>query len=217
MSTENPGRPGRGRAPKRAAVLDAARVVFGRQGYSRTSIDAIASEAAVSTRTIYNHFEGKDQLFNAVLLASAARVADSFVDGVARGLAELSPEPDVRAELEVIGRAVVAHTADNPEHFALVRQIRAEADHVPEPVLAGWRKAGPLRVNAEVVAQLTRLAARGLLRIDDPARAALHFIALVQAEAELRPTPERSPLEPPADRAEAVAAGVRVFLHGYAR
>ncbi|HWN32249.1 MAG TPA: helix-turn-helix domain-containing protein, partial [Pseudonocardia sp.] len=45
------------RAPKRDAIMTAARVVFGRESYLRTSIDAIPGEAGVSTRTIYNHFE----------------------------------------------------------------------------------------------------------------------------------------------------------------
>jgi AcrR family transcriptional regulator len=215
MTLDSPAPPRRGRAPKRDAVLYAARLVFGRQGYTRTSIDAIAAEAAVSTRTIYNHFDSKEELFNSVLLHSAGRVADDFVAGLTRDLTTLGPEADARSILEAVGRAMVAHTADNPEHFALVRQIGAEADRVPAAVLAGWQEAGPLRVHFTVAKQLSLLSDRGLLRVDDPRRAALHFIVLVQAEAG-QPVPGMDvPVNEPPGRGEAVAAGVHAFLYGY--
>jgi AcrR family transcriptional regulator len=106
------GRPRPGaRARKRDAITTAARSVFARDGYSRASIEAIAGRADVSTRTIYNHFESKEQLFAAVLEASAAQVADTFVatverelggtdvtdDMVALGLALLSARPPLPA------------------------------------------------------------------------------------------------------------------------
>ncbi|MFD2415452.1 TetR family transcriptional regulator [Amycolatopsis pigmentata] len=40
-------------------------------------IEVIAAEAEVSTRTIYNHFENKEQLFSTVLTERATQVADA--------------------------------------------------------------------------------------------------------------------------------------------
>lgn len=226
----------RGRAHKRAAVLAAARAVFGRSGYVRTSIDAIAEEAGVSTRTIYNHFASKDELFNAVLLHSAGKVAEEFIAQVHTQLAAISPRPpageppnpdpvgsvpvgsgpDAQAVLEVVGRAMVAHRADNREHFALVRQISAEADHVPPSVLEGWQEAGPLRVHAEVMTRLAQLRDRGLLEVTDTRRAALHFIALVQIEAGQLPAGHSPGQDRTAmDRDGAARAGAYAFLNGY--
>ena len=46
----------------RARILDAAGVVFARDGFERAHIDDIAVEAGVSTGTVYNYFAGKAAL-----------------------------------------------------------------------------------------------------------------------------------------------------------
>jgi AcrR family transcriptional regulator len=198
-----------GRADKHRAITDAARTVFGRDGYVRTSIDAIAAEAGVSTRTIYNHFDGKEQLFSGVLHESATQVADGFMETVERDLTGA----DLERDLVALGRAFAAQGTDFPEHFAMVRQIRAEAPHFPPAVIDAWQQAGPLRVQAEVARRLQQLADRGLLRIGDPSRAAIHFSALVTAGILVRPYDSPAPSD--RETHGIVAAGVDAFLNGY--
>ncbi|GAA3390268.1 TetR/AcrR family transcriptional regulator [Cryptosporangium minutisporangium] len=214
MSSPTTAPLGRLQPQKRAAIVRGARLVFGRDGYARASVDAIATEACVSTRTLYKHFRGKEQLFASVLEASATEVADAFVEQVAAvpfaGSADAVP-----AELTGIAHALVRHTVDHPEHFAMVRQIVTESTHFPAPVLAAWQEAGPLRVEAAVAGRLQRLADQGLLAAPSIRRAVLHFVALATAEANprgLRPAGHLS-----ADETEiAVAAAVEAFLNGYA-
>jgi len=67
----------RRRPDKRRAILRGALNVFAHDGYTRASIDAVAAEAGVSTRTIYNHFSDKAELFQTVIHESAAQVADA--------------------------------------------------------------------------------------------------------------------------------------------
>jgi TetR/AcrR family transcriptional regulator of autoinduction and epiphytic fitness len=58
-----------GRPPsdaKREAILRAALKAFRETGFHATSMDAIAEEANVSKRTVYNHFPSKDILFDTV-------------------------------------------------------------------------------------------------------------------------------------------------------
>ena len=50
----------------RRAVLDAAKSLFGRQGYAQTSVDEIADAARVTKGAVYHHFAGKEALFRAV-------------------------------------------------------------------------------------------------------------------------------------------------------
>jgi len=62
-------------ARKRAAIIDAAREAFLRDGYSGASMERIAKDAGVSIMTLYRHAEGKDDLFSAVI-AQACHPAD---------------------------------------------------------------------------------------------------------------------------------------------
>ena len=52
---------------KHDAIAAAALVLFARDGYDRTSVDAIAAEAGVSKRTVYGHYGDKESLFLLVL------------------------------------------------------------------------------------------------------------------------------------------------------
>ena len=50
----------------RERIADAARVLFARDGYSATSIDAIAAEAGVAVRTVYTTFGAKREILSAI-------------------------------------------------------------------------------------------------------------------------------------------------------
>ena len=202
--------PRRGARPaKRCAITAAARAVFARDGFARASVDAIAAQAGVSTRTIYNHFAGKEDLFSAVLLESATQVADGFCADVARD----ATGGDVRTDLIALGRAFAAQGARFPEHFALVGQIRAEAAHFPPELIAAWHQAGPLRIQRQIAERLEDLADRGLLRIDDPRLATLHLIALVTAGTTVRPP--GTPTSDARDADRVLVAGIDAFLNDY--
>lgn len=204
--------PTRGPQPqKRAAILRAARAVFGRDGYARAGVDAIAGEAGVSTRTLYKHFGGKQQLFAVVLEESAGEVADGFAAHVERGMREAT---DGEAQLVVLGRAMLQHRADHPEHFAMVRQINVEAPHFPDAVIEAWQDAGPRRVRAMLAAELERLAGEGLLVLPDRDRGVRQFVALVTADVGTRSYEGGSALSD-AEATEMVEHGVRTFLYGY--
>src|ERR1700729_2279161 len=56
----------------RRAVLDAAKSLFGRQGYAQTSVDEIADAARVTKGAVYHHFAGKEALFRAVYAEAEA-------------------------------------------------------------------------------------------------------------------------------------------------
>ncbi len=52
---------------KRDAILQAATVVFARDGYHGSSISDVAVEAATSKATLYHYYTNKDQLLHAVI------------------------------------------------------------------------------------------------------------------------------------------------------
>jgi len=48
---------------RRASILDAARRVFARQGYSATTVDEIAEEGAFAKGTLYCYFKSKEEIY----------------------------------------------------------------------------------------------------------------------------------------------------------
>lgn len=200
-----------GQPDKRRAIVAGALALFARDGYTRAGLDAIAVEAGVSNRTIYNHFADKAELFQTVIEESTLRVADTMVDIIDR---HLSKVVDLETDLVDFAMAWIAvPTSDLAPHFALVRQINAEAEHIPQDALRHWRETGPGRTRRALAERLRRLAEGGDLAIDDPVRAAGHLMLLISADN----------LTDPADLHDddalqaMVAAGVRAFLYGYTR
>ena len=51
----------------RQRIVDAAYLLFYKTGFLRTGIDAVAEAAGITKRTLYQHFESKDALIEAVL------------------------------------------------------------------------------------------------------------------------------------------------------
>ena len=63
----------------RSALIDAARELFGNQGYGDTSTDEIVTRAGVTKGALYHHFRGKDDLFRAVFEQVQREVSDQAV------------------------------------------------------------------------------------------------------------------------------------------
>jgi AcrR family transcriptional regulator len=203
------GRPRGGLADKRRAILAGALTVFARDGYTRASIDAISATACVSSRTIYNHFADKADLFQAVIQESATRVADAQIAIIDRHLHKVT---DLEQDLIEFGLAWASPmAAEHAEHFSLVRQVNAEAGHIPQEAIDAWQRTGPLRVRGELATRLRQLADRGLLRIGDPDRAAVHFLLLTSV---FEPS-YRAKVPTEKELTEMVTAGVHAFIHGY--
>ena len=109
----------------RRAVLDAARTLFGRQGYTQTSVDEIADAARVTKGAVYHHFAGKEALFRAVY---AEVETDAQARAVSAGSPELAPvdqivammngyldaalDPEIRRITLIDGPAVVGFEPD---------------------------------------------------------------------------------------------------------
>jgi len=63
----------------RAALVAAAREIFGDQGFADTSIDEIVARAGVTKGALYHHFHGKDDLFRVVFEQVQHEVSDQAV------------------------------------------------------------------------------------------------------------------------------------------
>src|SRR5690606_26441798 len=70
-------------ARSRAAVIEAARTLFLRNGYAGTTMEEIAAAAGRTKRTVYNNFADKDALFTEIVV-EVTGYAESFA-GELRG------------------------------------------------------------------------------------------------------------------------------------
>jgi AcrR family transcriptional regulator len=154
-------------------MIAAATRVFLRDGYGAASIDKVAHEAGVSTRTIYERFKNKADLLASVITRLVER------DMVTLFGADLERLP-LRQALLTIGETVTGR-ACAPEAAALFRIVAAEAQRFP--ALAAKMRAGTKeRVNNAVANYLREQVQRGKLVLADPDRAAALFMQMVCAE-----------------------------------
>lgn len=114
-----------GVAPTRERILDAAVELFGRHGYSATSVGQIEEAAGLAPRrgALYKHFESKRALLDAAVerRASAARRGHELAEALVRG--------DIRSEARAYGRASLRIIAADQ---ALLRIVMREGDNFPE-------------------------------------------------------------------------------------
>jgi AcrR family transcriptional regulator len=168
------GRPRRGTEGARIdALINAATHVFLRDGYGLASIDKVASEAGVSTRTIYERFKNKADLLVAVISRLANRMAIGVASADLEGL-----EP--RAALTLIARTITDRARD-PDSAALFRIVATEAHRFPE-LAQQIREHDKRCVDAALAHYLRREINRGTLVLADPDKAATLFLQMVFSE-----------------------------------
>lgn len=174
-STTKLGRPRRGTESARTdALISAATRVFLREGYGLASIDKVASEAGVSTRTIYERFRNKADLLGAVI----TRLVDHDMETVL-ATAELD-RLDPKDGLTVIAQTMTSRARD-PESVALFRIVATEAYRFPE-LAAKVRESSKQRWDRAVADYFRSQIKRGTLTLADPDYAAVLFLQMICAE-----------------------------------
>jgi TetR/AcrR family transcriptional regulator, mexJK operon transcriptional repressor len=169
------GRPRRGTEAARSDTLIAAATqVFLREGYGAASIDKVAQEAGVSTRTIYERFKNKADLLVSVI----SRLVERDM-AVVLGTAELE-RMELRQALLTIGRAITGKACD-PQAAALFRIVAAESQRFPA-LAEKMRGSTKDRVINAIATYFRGQMARGRLQLPDPDRAAALFAQMMCAE-----------------------------------
>ena len=194
----------------RAAIVEAATLLFLERGYVDTSVDDIAARAAVSKRTVYNNFADKERLFTEIVLG-VTTTAEQFADEL---IAPLRQADDVPAALHDLAREHLA-SVTRPEVVRLRRLISAESARFPD-VAREYHRRAPGRVLAALAAAFEDLGRQGRLRIGDPERAAEHFAFLVVGATLDRAMFEGEAGIPSGSELDRLAdSGAEVFLAAY--
>ncbi|HDS1769826.1 TetR/AcrR family transcriptional regulator [Pseudomonas putida] len=207
MSNDAPIGPGRPKdLAKREAILEAAKTLFLSLGYANTSMDAVAAAAGVSKLTVYSHFTDKQTLFCSAVMATCQIQLPDLLFEYPEGV----PVEEVLLTIARNFQALIS----SDEAIKLSRLIMAQGSLDPS-FGEYFYEAGPKRVLAGMEALLRGAHERGLLRIDNPLRAAEHFFCLVKGAPDYRLLLGcAGPLE--GDEAEAhVREVVEVFLRAF--
>ncbi len=182
---------------RRATLLDAARDVFGREGYHAASMDAVARGAGVTKPTLYDHFPSKRDLYLALIDADLEVVRRTVSDA-------LSAPTGNRERIRASFQAYFDFVDEHGPGFRLLMQEVVGAD----PDLR--RRVG--RVRASILAEVAELIVRESEGRLDPAHAetvALALVGMVETAAQ-----RREPSGEPGARSEAVDTLVRLAWRG---
>src|ERR1700675_66882 len=192
---------------KRQAILENAYRLFRPQGFDGTSMADITSEVGGSKPTIYSHVLSKEELFVECMMAAL----ENYMSDTLMHLDASRCDPE--AALRNFGTSVLNFIC-SPEQVEVRRLMIAEAARSGTGKLF-FDKLTALR--SQIASFLNLCMASGLLRRDDPALAADHLGALLEAEV-LEPLLLNVREAAPDERETALAAqrAVAAFLRAYA-
>lgn len=173
-AASGPGRPKD--LGKRAAILDAAKRLFARDGFARVSMDQIAAEAGVSKLTVYSHFGDKEALFTA---AVRAKCEEMLPDDLFR----LELKGPLRDQLKMIAHAFFALISSEE---AISTQRMMLTDNIDDNLKRVFWEAGPQRTHDAFGSLLQARVDRGELDIPDVPLAAEQFFTLLKGEMHSR-------------------------------
>jgi AcrR family transcriptional regulator len=191
-------------AERRALLLDAAARVFLQKGYAAATMHAIALDAGMSKKTVYQVFASKLALFDALLADRIFELpAPPCLDG-------LDAEEDLTRLLLAIADVLLL-----PDRMGLIRLIISDGPSSPELSSAFVRLQMVQDLNA-LETWLKQLQESGQLRPGDVVMDARMLFGMTIAEPILKalvnaPTDQNDPAVE-----QQIRAAVRIFLRGLA-
>lgn len=151
-------------------IIESARTLIADQGLAATTMRDVARAGDVALGTVTYHFDGIDEVLAGVLaeemvafsapVTSAAAQSATGVDG-----------------LDVLIDGLVGSDDRAQQHWRLWLDFWALASHVPR--YGDWQSEIYRDLHGLVATLLERGAADGTLRVSDPARQAIEFVALL--------------------------------------
>jgi len=103
----------------KAIIVDAAREVFGRFGYKKTTLDDIAASLYKAKSSIYYYFKSKEDVFRAVLEYETLRAKKIIRDSLDK---ETTPETKLRTYFKILNQFINETTS----HYNLLQEEMLE-------------------------------------------------------------------------------------------
>jgi len=189
----------------RAIIYEAARREFAAHGFASTSMERVARDAGISTKTLYRLVPNKAALFEAMI---TERI-DRLVSGVQlRACEGRNIAAGLRDALMVCGELIL-----DANVIAMQQMILSDNDKFPEIAETFFRRA--ITPTQDTLASWLRTQhRRGLLMVDDADAAAGMLLGMLAFQPQRAvmyghaPAPTREQLE------QRVAACAKLFLEG---
>ncbi|MGE3690007.1 MAG: TetR/AcrR family transcriptional regulator [Novosphingobium sp.] len=189
---------------RRSVIVAAAWEAFRDNGFERTTMSDINARAGGSKATLYSYFASKDDLF-------AAALEYGLQESTQEPFRQLAGSGELAARLIRFARAYMDSRL-LPDMIAIDRILIAEAGR--SDVYAAVREKSYLK-RRMIAGLIEPEMAAGRLRDADPIRAAIHLLALIEADVLDRHLHGDTTLTPQAID-EQVHQGVDTFLRAYA-
>jgi TetR/AcrR family transcriptional regulator, repressor of fatR-cypB operon len=172
-STQHPPvRKERERLLRRHEILFAARAVFAEKGYANATLDEIAERAEFAKGTLYNYFDSKERLFDAMV----AEILDDMTEIAEHAIAEGG---GVRQQFYHYATHIIDYYKAHEDVFrVLIRemyrmQLEEEQAHLSELMTRVRNLAGIL---AKVLRK--EIAKKNIIK-EDPETLAQFFVAMI--------------------------------------
>jgi TetR/AcrR family transcriptional regulator, mexJK operon transcriptional repressor len=155
----------------RPTQAKAAVATFVKHGYDGTTMEAIATAAGITRRTLYTRYPDKRAVFVDVIPWALTRKME-------RESTEDVDDRHLRAGLVAIGRAGLARAID-PDIVRLTRIAMNESARFPEFAVSAYSMNWSGR-RRQVMELVRRHQEAGAIEVDDVELAAGHFIAMIE-------------------------------------
>jgi TetR/AcrR family transcriptional regulator, mexJK operon transcriptional repressor len=166
------GRPTRAQQEQRhEELLNVALDIFLERGFEQTTIEEIALQVGMSKRTVYARYPDKGSLFKATVVRAVERYT------VPRTVLESIATDDLEQTLLAIARLRIRNVA-TPVGIKLQRILSAQSYRFPDLFAVSFQE-GTAPTVSYLVDLLSDLSRQGVVRVDEPRRAATAFLSLV--------------------------------------
>jgi AcrR family transcriptional regulator len=179
-------------------ILQAARRLFIRKGYTATSIREIAEEAGIGKATIYHHFPDKQAIILALMRGSAGRQDEI--------LAAIRAEQDPRRRIETAVTASIQFLLDMVELMQIVRREVPGGREYVQAEYASYLK----EFRALLGGAVQQGTEQGIFRSVNPAQASSVLMTMIQGTYAMVHLGGERPGSPE----KAAAALLDIFFYG---
>ena len=99
---------------RREQLVDVGRAVFAAKGFEAATVEDIAAKAGVSKPVVYEHFGGKEGLYDVVVEREVRRLHDAIYTAISR------PHTDPRSLIELGTLALLDYIEEEPDGFRII-------------------------------------------------------------------------------------------------